>query len=274
MTGAMVQGDGSFYVLGAARVGGEDRALASRRRCIPAPDALVRITPDPAGVVEGLVASGERGRRAAMTTVRVLRRGRRAAGDGVGVASDPRNLPQWDTHIVRSVSPPQGRHAAGATVRVVMAFMGVQTPRCAPTVLEWEPPWRSRVRLDGLLDATVTTSVARCRSNGACCDTRWTYRFRGPLGGFARRGPERDGWGADARCATGCSPRSAQIEAAPARESRERAARSSGARRWPPLPRRSATWPLRRDRARRRRRALRGGETRTRAGPPIACSRA
>ena len=63
------------------------------------------------------------------------------------VASDPRNLPQWDKHIVRVDLPADGMQR-GARYDVVMGLMGVQTTVHAE-VLEWEPPWRSSVRLDG-----------------------------------------------------------------------------------------------------------------------------
>jgi uncharacterized protein YndB with AHSA1/START domain len=102
------------------------------------------------------------------------------------IASDPRNLPQWDKHIVR-VDLPQGGMQLGATYDVVMGMMGVQTTVRA-TVLEWEPPWRSRVRLEGLLSATVTTSIASLPFDRSMLRHEVTFRFRGPLGGFGAAG--------------------------------------------------------------------------------------
>ena len=98
------------------------------------------------------------------------------------IASDPRNLPQWDKHIVR-VSPPEGGMGLGARYEVVMGFMGVQTT-VRVTVLEWEPPWHSAIRLEGLLDATVTTSIASLPFARSVLRHEVTYRFRGPLGGL------------------------------------------------------------------------------------------
>ncbi|MGZ8629567.1 MAG: SRPBCC family protein [Actinomycetota bacterium] len=98
------------------------------------------------------------------------------------IASDPCNLPQWDKRVVR-VSPPEGSMGLGARYEVVMGFMGVQTTVRA-TVLEWEPPWRSSIRLEGLLDATVTTSVASLPFDRSVLRHEVTYRFRGPLGGL------------------------------------------------------------------------------------------
>jgi hypothetical protein len=102
------------------------------------------------------------------------------------IASDPRNLPQWDKHIV-SVEPPEGGMQPGATYAVSMSLMGVQTTVRA-TVQEWEPPWRSCVRLRGLLDATVTTSVASLPYDRSLLRHEVTYRFRGPFGGFGAAG--------------------------------------------------------------------------------------
>lgn len=102
------------------------------------------------------------------------------------IASDPCNLPQWDKHIVR-VDLPETGMALGARYDVVMSLMGVQSVVHA-TVLEWEPPWRSSVRLEGLLEATVTTSVASLPFDRSVLRHEVTYRFRGPLGGFGAAG--------------------------------------------------------------------------------------
>lgn len=101
------------------------------------------------------------------------------------VASDPRNLPHWDRHII-SVRMPRGGMGLGAEYTVVMGFMGVRATVRAE-VVEWEPPWRSRVRLMGILDALVTTSVASLPYDRSVLRHEVDYRFRGPLGGFAAR---------------------------------------------------------------------------------------
>ena len=97
------------------------------------------------------------------------------------VASDPTNLPQWDKHVVR-VRPPEGGMHEGARYEVDMGFLAVQTTVRA-TVVEWDPPWRSRIRLDGLLEALITTSVAALHDRSVLRH-EIEYRFRGPLGGF------------------------------------------------------------------------------------------
>jgi uncharacterized protein YndB with AHSA1/START domain len=102
------------------------------------------------------------------------------------VVSDPRNLPQWDRHI-RSISLPETGLGPGVRYEVEMAFMGVRT--AVPCeVLEWEPPWRASFHLGGLLDATVTTTVAALPFERSVLRHEVSYTFRGPLGGFGAAG--------------------------------------------------------------------------------------
>ena len=75
-SGAMVQGEGSIYLLDSLGSGAKTAKAAGRRRSIRAPDALVRIRPSRTGLVEGLV---ERQRAGRDDHGRVLGRGRRAA---------------------------------------------------------------------------------------------------------------------------------------------------------------------------------------------------
>jgi ligand-binding SRPBCC domain-containing protein len=128
----------------------------------------------------------ERQRRRGMTTVEFSVEVEAPPETVWGVASDPGNLPQWDKHIVRVELPPGGMQR-GAAYDIVMGLMGVQT-RVHATVLEWEPPWRSSVRLRGLLDATVTTSIGSLPFDRSMLRHEVSYRFRGPLGGFGARG--------------------------------------------------------------------------------------
>jgi ligand-binding SRPBCC domain-containing protein len=134
-------------------------------------------------VVEGLV---ERQRRRGMTTVEFSVEVDAPAETVWEIASDPCNLPQWDKHIER-VEPPEGGMQIGATYDVVMALVGVHATVHA-TVLEWEPPWRSCVRLEGLLEATVTTSVASLPFDRSLLRHEVSYRFRGPFGRFGAAG--------------------------------------------------------------------------------------
>lgn len=99
------------------------------------------------------------------------------------VTSDPLNLPHWDKHVVRVIVP-EGELAPGVRYETVMGFMGVHaTIPCE--VYEWEPPWRSVIHLGGPLEAVVTTSIASLPFDRSLLRHEITYRFRGPLGGFA-----------------------------------------------------------------------------------------
>jgi uncharacterized protein YndB with AHSA1/START domain len=101
------------------------------------------------------------------------------------VASDPRNLPHWDRHI-------EAAHVAretlnpGSRYRVRMRFMAV-TASVEVEVREWEPPWRAVLQLHGLLQATVTTTVAALPFDRSVLRHQVEYRFKGPLGLFGAR---------------------------------------------------------------------------------------
>jgi uncharacterized protein YndB with AHSA1/START domain len=97
------------------------------------------------------------------------------------VTSNPANLPHWDKHI-ESVELPEGGLALGVRYRVMMRFMSLRTTVDAE-VLEWEPPWRASIRLTGLLEATVTTTVASLPFARSVLRHEITYRFRGLFGG-------------------------------------------------------------------------------------------
>jgi uncharacterized protein YndB with AHSA1/START domain len=101
------------------------------------------------------------------------------------VTSDPANLPNWDRHI-ESVRAPEGGMAVGVRYEVVMRFMALRTT-VAAEVLEWDPPWHAVITLAGLLEATVSTSIASLPSDRSLLRHEVTYRFRGPLGGIGAR---------------------------------------------------------------------------------------
>ncbi len=101
------------------------------------------------------------------------------------VTSDPANLPNWDRHI-ESVHAPDGGLALGVKYDVVMRFMALRTT-VAAEVLEWEPPWHAVIRLSGLLEATVSTSIASLPFDRSVLRHEVTYRFKGPLGGIGAR---------------------------------------------------------------------------------------
>jgi hypothetical protein len=99
------------------------------------------------------------------------------------VTSDPRNLPHWDRHIVAVKVPSSGLHV-GSRYDAVMGFMGVRAS-VPCEVLEWEPPWRAKLHLGGVLNATVMTSIASLPFDRSLLRHQVDYVFRGPLGRFA-----------------------------------------------------------------------------------------
>ena len=105
------------------------------------------------------------------------------------VTSNPANLPHWDKHI-ESVEVPDGGLALGVRYRVMMRFMSLRTTVDAE-VLEWEPPWRAVIRLSGLLEATVATTIASLPFERSVLRHEITYRFRGCSAGSARRASRR-----------------------------------------------------------------------------------
>jgi uncharacterized protein YndB with AHSA1/START domain len=100
------------------------------------------------------------------------------------VVSNPANLPHWNRHIVRVTGVPPTGLDRGVTYVTEMRFMGVHASVRAE-VLEWEPPRRASIRLSGLLDATVTSTVSSLDDGRSRLEHIVEYRFRGALGDLA-----------------------------------------------------------------------------------------
>lgn len=98
------------------------------------------------------------------------------------ITSDPRNLPLWDRHIV-AIHVPAGSLGEGSSYVVRMGFIGVHAD-VPCRIEEWEPPWHARVRLSGLIDAVLTTSVGSLPHDRSVLRHEVHYVFRGPLGRF------------------------------------------------------------------------------------------
>jgi uncharacterized protein YndB with AHSA1/START domain len=109
------------------------------------------------------------------------------------VISDPRRLPHWDRHIVRVDGiPPEGLHE-GSRYTTEMRFMVLRST-IDGNVLEWDPPHRSKIRLTGLLDATVTSTIEPLAGDRSLLQHVVDYHFRGgPLGEVAARSLARVG---------------------------------------------------------------------------------
>lgn len=111
------------------------------------------------------------------------------------VVSDPRNLPRWDRHVVAVRGVPPDGLITGSEYVTDMRLMGVGTGVRA-RVLDMRPPEYAKIRLSGLLDATVETWVEPQDGDGerSVLRHRIDYRFRGgPLGNFAARALRRLG---------------------------------------------------------------------------------
>jgi len=110
------------------------------------------------------------------------------------VVSDPRNLPRWDRHILAVRGVPDDGLTEGARYTTELKMMGVRGTVEAE-VLEMDPPKRSRIRLRGLLDATVNTSVSPLSGGRrALLEHDVEYHFRGGgLAAFATQGLQLTG---------------------------------------------------------------------------------
>jgi carbon monoxide dehydrogenase subunit G len=94
------------------------------------------------------------------------------------VISDPANLPHWDRHIVGVRGVPDGGLAYGVRYAVDMRFMAVHATIRAE-VREWDPPFRAKIYLSGLLDATVTSTVEPIGDGRSRLEHVVEYRFGG-----------------------------------------------------------------------------------------------
>jgi hypothetical protein len=93
------------------------------------------------------------------------------------VVSDPRNL-AWDRHVEPVEGIPASGLSAGVTYLTVMRFVTVRA-RVHAEVIEWQPPHLSMIRLSGLLEAVVTTTVEPLQGERSLLEHVVEYRFRG-----------------------------------------------------------------------------------------------
>ena len=110
------------------------------------------------------------------------------------VVSDPRNLPSWDRHIVGVDGVPVRGLGEGASYSTTLQLTPTRLrvmpirARIQAKVIAWEPPHRAVVRLSGLLDAVVTTTIEPLDGSRSRLRHEVDYRIRGgPLGEVAAR---------------------------------------------------------------------------------------
>jgi len=98
------------------------------------------------------------------------------------VVSEPGNLSKWDKHIVAVRGVPPGGLQVGTTYTTDVRFMGV-TAHVHATVLDLVPERSSKIRLSGLIEAVVETTLAPISAERTRLAQRVDYRFvGGPLG--------------------------------------------------------------------------------------------
>ena len=103
------------------------------------------------------------------------------------VVSDPRRLSHWDRHVESVEGIPAAGLARGVRYATVMRFITVRGHVDAE-VLEFEPPHRSVIRLTGMLEAVVTTTVEPLPGERSLLKHVVDYHFRGGvIGDFAAR---------------------------------------------------------------------------------------
>src|SRR4029450_2672257 len=111
--------------------------------------------------------AGRRGRRGPGDQGPVRRGGRRPArrrlGGDLG-SSDA--APHGHPHMVRGGGAPPGGPLEGMPYTTEMRFFAFRST-IDGEVLEWDPPKRSTIRLTGLLEATVTSTVEPLADGGS-----------------------------------------------------------------------------------------------------------
>jgi uncharacterized protein YndB with AHSA1/START domain len=105
------------------------------------------------------------------------------------VVADPRNLPKWERHIISVSGLPKNGLKPGDRYLTEMRMFGV-TGKVEAEVLQLEPPRFSRIRLRGILDATVTTRITPISGGKrSLLEHDVEYHFRGGgLAAFATEG--------------------------------------------------------------------------------------
>jgi uncharacterized membrane protein len=103
------------------------------------------------------------------------------------VVADPRHLPRWERHILSIENLPPDGLSKGSSYTVVMRFVAIRA-KVRAEVLEWSPPGYACVRLSGLLDATIRTTVSPIGRSRSRLEHDVEYSFRGgALGDLAAR---------------------------------------------------------------------------------------
>jgi len=101
------------------------------------------------------------------------------------IVSDPTNLPKWDRHIVSVHGVPEDGLKEGSKYSTSLRYVGLGA-KVSAEVLEMVPLQYAKVRLSGVLDATVETWLEPLDGERTKLSQRVDYRFKGgPLGRLA-----------------------------------------------------------------------------------------
>jgi hypothetical protein len=103
------------------------------------------------------------------------------------VVADPRNLPHWDHRIISVQGVPPDGLRRGTTYSVTVRLVAARATIPAE-VVDLRSEEYARVRLGGVVNATVETWLEPLSERRTRLRHRVDYRFRGgPLGGLAAR---------------------------------------------------------------------------------------
>lgn len=103
------------------------------------------------------------------------------------VIADARNLPRWNSHITEVLGAPDRPLKGGDTYRPRVRFMGVSA-HVRAEVVELEPERYAKVRLRGVVNATIETFVKPIGSGRTRVEHDVEYHFPGGfLGELAAR---------------------------------------------------------------------------------------
>ena len=109
------------------------------------------------------------------------------------VVSDPRNLSLWDRRIVGVEGVPDGGVSRGSRYSTEVRMMGVGA-RIGAQVLELREPRYAKIRLRGVVDATVETTLEPLGRNRTRLRQRVDYTFgRGVVARLASEAVRRLG---------------------------------------------------------------------------------
>ena len=140
-----------------------------------------------------MVGLGQRYRGGLVTTIRGNVEIDATPEEVWDIVGDPRNLPQWNSHILAVHEVPPTGLAPGAKYWTELGGFGLRF-RVLAEVIELEPPRYSWIRLSGPVEASVRTWVHPSDPRGTRLEHEVDYHVRGgPVGEVIGRALRRLG---------------------------------------------------------------------------------